>query len=365
MRTEDARCAQGGSELASNAATQPLLRDVVAVVKNWYDSFRTMAFTAPTIVGHDVVRAYLARRIARGTLPSTLLLCGPASVGKSTVARSVIAGYLCGAANAGEACGACPSCVALRHDLHPDVHAVTNEETVSVEEVRDLLRALSLTPSLGHRRAVLIEHAECMNAASANALLKTLEEPPANALIVLVASSLESILPTVRSRCATLFFHSVGRDAIAAWLTSLGATPSLVSELAQLAAGRPGAAVGLLRSPEALAEHRQRTAELLAVLAAPRERRLALLQKRIPKGEGAMLASRALLDAWTVIGRDALLHAQRNDDCLLNVSIRDASLPNFSQEQLFNFLRRLREARSWLQHHVRPDLALAYCMVPL
>lgn len=324
-----------------------------------------MGFFTQSIVGHDVVRSYLSRRVTAESVPATLLLCGPCSVGKSTIARSVIAAFLCTAPQDGTACGVCASCSALLRDLHPDVHVVTTDELVDVEEVRHILHDLSLTPTLGMDRAVLIEHGEALNAPAANALLKTLEEPPNDTLIILCTTALEAILPTVRSRCATLFLQSVSTESIVEWLTSLGTTPHLANELAQLSSGKPGTALTYLRAPETLESYRTRLEQLLTIVRAPRERRTALLLPLVPKGEGASTAARILLDQWMSIGRDALLLAQKNEGSLQHLSLRTAAFPAFSQEQLLRFLQRIREARRWLTHHVRPDLALTYCMVPL
>lgn len=324
-----------------------------------------MGFFTQSIVGHDAVRAYLDRRVTAQSLPATLLLCGPASVGKSTIARSVIAGFFCSTPRGGNACGACVSCDAFRRDLHPDAHVLTKDQMVDVDDVRQILHTLSLTPTLTTRRAVLIEHAEALNVSAENALLKTLEEPPNDTLIILCTTALEAILPTVRSRCPTLFFHSVNTDSIASWLVSLGGTTQLAKELAQLSAGRPGIALGYLAFPETLDAYRARLEQLLTIMRAPRERRASLLLSLVPKGEGAPAAARTLLDQWMSIGRDALLLSQHNEKSLMHRSLHSADFPGFSQEQLLRFLQRIREARDWLTHHVRPDLALAYCMVPL
>ena len=132
---------------------------------------------------------------------------------------------------------------------------------IAIRQIRDLAHLAGLAPREGKRRVFLIDPADRMNAESQNALLKTLEEPPGRALIVLVASRPQLLLPTVRSRCFVLRFSALRSAELARVLADRGMDPAEAAARAALAGGRPGAALGL-----DLAERHERRESVLAVL---------------------------------------------------------------------------------------------------
>jgi len=203
----------------------------------------------------DVESEFTARlqgkRLAHG-----LLLSGPEGTGKVELARALLASLLC-LEGSYPACGSCRSCRLLSGGAHPDGHVVTlevNEKTgnmrtvIVVEQVRRLIASLQLTNSVSRRKAALLFPAEAMNRSAANALLKTLEEPVGDAVLLLVSHRPSWLPATVRSRCQALQVRLPEPQAALQWLTeTLSCTPDEAQQALEAAAGSPLRARQLLQ----------------------------------------------------------------------------------------------------------------------
>ncbi len=205
------------------------------------------------VIGQRAQVEELRRGLRSGRLPHALLLCGKAGVGKRLVADALAAAKLCDAAG-DEACGACPSCRAFQHGVHPDCEVVTREagrRDIGIGQVRALLETLHRKAERARGRAVILDEAERLTVEAQNALLKTLEEPPPGALLVLVTAVADRLLPTVRSRCALHRFGPLADAEMEEYRTRAGDVPAGFP--LALAAGSPGrlrrlADEGLLRA---------------------------------------------------------------------------------------------------------------------
>ena len=215
--------------------------------------------------GHPAALAAVGALIRRGT-PGSVLLVGPAGVGKTTLALDLAAGLLCIAEDvATRPCGECRSCRLVWRGVHPDLHrlgpdgpgrqVVIGGPGAKVRGVRDLIAELALLPVEGGARVAIIESAQRMNEDAQAALLKTLEEPPTGATIVLCADTEEPLLPTIRSRCARIRLGPVGvRDIEAILADAAAAEPPVAARAARISGGRPGIALAWVARPEALRE---------------------------------------------------------------------------------------------------------------
>lgn len=167
------------------------------------------------IVGQDWVLSFLKQAMASGFLPHALLFVGPAGVGKASTARALAQAVNCQEVRPdGDACGACPSCRLLAAGTHPDFLQISPEgegvnPQIKIEQIRELRRQTGFAPFAGKWRVVVLKPAEAMNEAAANALLKTLEEPPPQNLFILTASGERDLLPTIVSRCRRLTFQAL------------------------------------------------------------------------------------------------------------------------------------------------------------
>ena len=224
--------------------------------------------------GQPVALAAVERMLLVGA-PQALLLIGPGSVGKTTLALDLAAGLLCHATEPGSRpCGTCRSCRLVDAGEHQDLHRLLPEgpgrqvrigdpEDPEPGTVRHLLRELARLPVEGPRRVALVESAHRLNEDAQNALLKTLEEPPAGATLILCADEPERLLPTVRSRTAVLRLGPVGIRALEELLAEHGVEPPRSARLARLADGRPGLALALADAPEAVAAREEVARSLL------------------------------------------------------------------------------------------------------
>ena len=221
---------------------------------------------------------YAALWDRRERLPHALLIHGRQGTGKLRFATALAQALLCEKPGAGRACGACPSCNWFAGGSHPDfmhLEPVTEDSgeeegatgkkraQITVEQVRALSGFLSVSTHRGGWRPVLLHPAEGLNPSAANALLKSLEEPPARTIFILVGHRLHQVLPTIKSRCQLLPLASPSREEAGRWLDAQG-----VSNAGLASAYSGGAPLTALAPPsENFWEMRQR---FVRHLAAPR-----------------------------------------------------------------------------------------------
>jgi DNA polymerase III delta' subunit len=226
------------------------------------------------------VEAMLASHV-----PHALLLVGPTGVGKTTLANDLAAALLCRAPDAADRpCGECRSCRAVDHRNHPDLHRLAPSGAGGVipiggrdeRGVRDLVAELALMPVEGGHRVAIIEAAHRMTEDAQTAFLKTLEEPPSGAVLILCADDEERLLPTIRSRCVRLRLGPVPRRDVEAIVVDRGlADAAQAARLARISGGRPGVALAYAAAPDAAITRAEIARTILDLAAASRTARLA------------------------------------------------------------------------------------------
>jgi DNA polymerase-3 subunit delta' len=160
-------------------------------------------------IGNAKIIARLRSKLREGRFPHALIFSGPDGVGKRTCALMLAKALNCLESGPDDFCDACSQCRKIDSGIHPDVLMIGLEEDASeikIGQIRDLLGTLGLRPMEGSHKVFIIDPADAMNQASANALLKGLEEPPEDSHFILLSSSPQSLLLTVRSRCQTYPF---------------------------------------------------------------------------------------------------------------------------------------------------------------
>jgi DNA polymerase-3 subunit delta' len=225
----------------------------------------------------------LQSRLTRGAMAHALLLCGPAGLGKRAFGQRFVRALLCERPREGEACGQCRACLLLAAGSHPDFVAISygvrkdgvQRKEIVIEQIRELSARLAMNSQFGGWQVACIDPADAMNAAAANALLKTLEEPSARTLLILLADAPWRLPQTIRSRCQRVDFEVPATEQALAWLRGQGvqeAVPAL-----QAAGGNPGLALAWSRDG-ALARRRG-VRDDLAALASGRGEPLSVVKR--------------------------------------------------------------------------------------
>jgi DNA polymerase-3 subunit delta' len=190
----------------------------------------------------------LRAALAAQRVPHSLLLLSPPGLGAEHLANWITALLLC-ESQSPRPCGACASCLLLRSDSHPDSYVVRLEEDaqqIKIDQVRGLIESLSLKSYRGGYKVGVIEGAEALNANGANAFLKTLEEPTANTVLVLIARPSHRLPATIASRCLRVVLTPPPAEAAIAWLEAHAkAHPGSGPESSSSAARSWDAALGL------------------------------------------------------------------------------------------------------------------------
>lgn len=204
------------------------------------------------LVGHDAALVQLRRALARGRLGHAFLFVGPPGIGKRRAAAHVAQGLLCETHLAAtlDPCGKCAGCKQVEEDSHPDFFAVakpSDKHEMPIHVIQELCEKLSLKPARGRHKIAVVDDADLLNEEAANCFLKTLEEPPPASLLILLASSVETQLATIVSRCQILRFQELPMEEIAGLLVRLEVTddPEEAIRLAAWGTGSVGRAIEL------------------------------------------------------------------------------------------------------------------------
>jgi len=186
------------------------------------------------IIGQDSAIGVLRRSITLGRVAHAYLFSGIEGCGKRKTALSFVQAVFCGR---DEACGVCPSCRKMASGQHPDLHILEPDGAfIKIDQVRELQKELSYRPFEAPKKACIIDGAERLNASSGNALLKTLEEPPGDALMILITPERSAVLQTILSRCQTVGFQPLPAELIEGRLVRDG----FAAEAARVAATLSG-----------------------------------------------------------------------------------------------------------------------------
>jgi DNA polymerase-3 subunit delta' len=174
------------------------------------------------IYGHEKQIKVLQTAMARDRIPHAYLFYGAEGVGKKTVAEVFAKALNCKSGQDSlDACDVCPSCLKIDHGNHPDVIMIRAQgQFIRIQEIRELQEQMKFSPFEGGKRIFIIGDADKMNIASANAILKTLEEPSASNILILITSRPHQLPATVLSRCQQVRFNPLRRETIVSFLES-------------------------------------------------------------------------------------------------------------------------------------------------
>ena len=291
-------------------------------------------------------------------LPHALLLCGEPGLGKAQFSKALGQYLLCQQpqqqAELLVSCGHCKSCLLNAQGSHPDLVEISPEgpgKPIKVDQIRDLVSTITLSAQQGGYRVVVLGPAEAMNINAANALLKVLEEPGSKTLFTLYSHLPGRIVATIRSRCQALYLNHPDQPQALDWIKQQTDYEGDLTELLNLAAGAPLAALELLQNDSA-------------------EQRKALYQalKQAVTGEGsstqaaeklAKIRLLDLLDWWLTLVQDLIRFQSTQDpDCINSLTAKKmiiALSQRLSAQQIFEFADRIQQYRHYLMSRNNPN----------
>ncbi len=334
------------------------------------------------IIGHEWAVDFLQRSLSGGRIGHAYLISGPAQVGKALLALRLAQTLNCETGGPAP-CLACRTCRRIERGNFPDVRIAgmatqgaglkpeeaARQRDLKIDTVREWQADIMLKPYEGRRRVLILHDAERLSDAAANAMLKTLEEPPPYATIILVANTAGDLLPTIVSRCQPIKLRPVPRGQIAEALQrghNLGAGDAEL--LAAWSAGRPGWALRMVESPDELEQRQEQIDALAALAGASRAETLRWSEEQAKQFRADQAAVYATLDLWQNWWRDVLLMAAGCPEAITHVDRRgdlERVARRYDVADIHTFMRRIGAAAQQMRENVNPQLALENVLLHL
>lgn len=271
--------------------------------------------------GHDWAIQQFERAFQHDRIHHAYLLSGPASIGKTTLARALAMRLNCTSED--KPCGQCRACSLIARQSHPDLSIVEADMVggnLQIDRVRDLQRVLALRPYEAQYRVAILRRFQEANGATQNALLKTLEEPGPQVVLILTVEDIDRILPTILSRCQVMNLRPLAHEIVMEALETVPATEDMskrdIELIARLSGGRLGWALRVIADPAEI-ETRNMALEVL--------NRAIEGRKRVPRFEIAnelardKVLLREILSYWLTFWRDLMLIASGSEAPIINV----------------------------------------------
>ena len=333
------------------------------------------------LVGNKHIIDFLSKSLINNKIAHFYIFLGPSDIGKATVANHFSKILLCqGKDDISRPCGECPSCQSWQSidtnmktddnlaSAHGDFHLIKKEQdkkNISIEQVREFIRSLGMSSFLGSYKIGIIKNADTLSNEASNALLKTLEEPKDNVAIILIASSLESLPATIKSRSQVLNFYPVSADTIYDYLIEEHkATRSVAKNLSKVCLGRPALAIKFLKDKDFYEDYLNKTKVFLELASNDINGRLKYVDDILAGGSYGQEAVNSAVNAiqvWQGMVRDLLLIEFGQDNLIQNQSVSQElkTIKNrFSLNNLLKLNQDFKQAREYLYSNVSPKLVI-------
>jgi len=321
------------------------------------------------MIGHEWAVDLLHEHVAQSQVRHAYLFTGPQGIGRRTLALRFAQALNCPQPTApGQPCQACSTCKRFLGMAHPDLSVIQAEQVggiLKVEQIRELQHSLSLSPYESRFRVALLLRFEEAHPSAANALLKTLEEPSSQVILILTAESSESLLPTIVSRCEVLRLRPLAVERVQSGLIgSLKMSPEKARLLAHLSGGRPGFAINLYKHPEEIEQRTKWIEDLVRLISASRVERFAYADALSKNKEDLRL----VLGTWLSYWRDVtLLTAQTgipvtNEDWARQL---DELVEHLDLQAAHRTLKRVEQSLQLLDRNVNARLILEVLMLDI
>lgn len=318
----------------------------------------------------DIIGQEAAIRILQDELLSTrihhaYLFMGKEGVGKKSLALQFARALNCSEEEA-DSCGCCLSCRKIIHSNHPDVRMVEIEEgnSIGIDQVRELQRDIAFKPYESSRKIYIVDGADQMTPEAANSLLKTLEEPPDYAVIILLAEELDKLLPTVISRCQQLYLTEIPRDMIKEVILKKGLEDEKADLVSRLAEGSLGRALEIIEDEEFLSLRAQLFDFLYKL---PGSDSLEIIEQAdslaglLPGSEKDRETGFPLFDLILNWYRDIILYNQGAQEQIVNCDYLErikSQSKIYNIKELLAIINQVNHTISQIKSNVKKDLAL-------
>ena len=330
-----------------------------------------------TVYGQDHLLKRLEPSLRQRRQSHAYLLSGPAHVGKMTLAVNLAQAMNC-LEGPGIPCGSCTQCTRIAQGIHADVRTVAPGQgedarsartMIGISDVKEVLHRVSLNPYEGSTSVVIFDGAESMSEDAANALLKTLEEPPPQVMFLLLTANEGALLPTITSRCQTLSLLTLSKDQMVDRLaTSHQATPEQAEQLFRLSRGCLGWAINALEDTQVLEQRQADLERLQETLDAGLVTRFTYANEVASLFGSDRDAAKELLALWLRWWRDLLLIKEGVEEFLHNADHADSlrgQASGLTTPEIVQFINRLMQTLSSLDSNVNPRLAMEVLMLNL
>ncbi len=313
------------------------------------------------ILGNDAVKQHFQQAIEAHKISHAYILAGEAGMGRKSIAHAFAMTLLCEKGRS-QPCMECHACRQVLADTHPDLIHVTHEKpaSIGVKDVREQINdTIMIRPFSSYYKIYIVDEAEKMTVQAQNALLKTIEEPPSYAVILLLTTNPETFLPTIQSRCVQLKLKPLQDSVIREYLANRLGIPEKDARLcAAFARGNLGKAIRLADSDE----FRQMFDELMEFLRQIRTMNVSILLDRIRRWKDMGLDIYECLDFMQMWYRDALMFKVTKDADLLIFQDEYAAIEEMScrtgYDGFENILQAIDKARIRLEANVNMELAM-------
>ncbi len=320
------------------------------------------------IIGHEQLIDHLKAALIHDRVSHAYILEGEEKSGKMMIARAFAQSLECEAGGE-EACGECVSCKQMASGNHPDVKFVSHEKTaaISVDDIRTQINAdVAVRPYAGRYKIYIVDEAEKMNEQAQNALLKTIEEPPAYGIILLLTSNLSRLLPTILSRCTVLHLKPVSDEKIIGLLTTKYQIPDYRAKTcAAFAKGNVGQAISMAASDD-FSELLQRVLHMAKTIDEREVYEISTWAKEISADKETPFRIIDMLLTWY---RDVLVMKASKDEALVvykdEVYALKRQAEAYSYESLQRIFEMLEETRRRLSSNVNAEVSLEMMLLAM
>lgn len=321
------------------------------------------------IIGQEQIKKHLQDGIRKHKLSHAYIINGETGSGRRLLASALTKTLLCeDRTEQGDACGKCKSCLQVDSNNHPDVRFITHEKlSISVDDIRgQLVNDIGIKPYSSAHKVYVIPDSNKMTEQAQNALLKTIEEPPEYAIILLVTENAENLLPTIQSRCVTLNTQPLSKESITQYLIK---NLQMEPERAELAAGFCQGNVGKaihFASSEDFQEMKRETLQLLKEVDSLEITELMAMVKNLSMRKGQINEYLDLMVLWY---RDVLMFKVTKDANILlyreeyQAISRQASKKSY--ENIENIIKAIDKAKVRLNANVNFDTAIELLLLTM